>query len=188
MAGVLGFEPRNGGIKILMRTNAMRMTTKTKAATQDCRCAGYRAGFISGCRYTDTHAETLMRFKNGLALFQKTNSPWHWNIASFHSPHSLTWSWILSFSVFKSDEGRWWPLFWSYRTNQGPHWGLRFPPFGLLTWQQQQPMWYRDLFIRRRDEAERLRSERNALERTIRPYTGPGLKVVTADPKTETET
>jgi len=55
VAGVLGFEPRNGGIKILMRTEAMRMTTKTKAATQDCRRAGLCAGFIPGCNETGAH-------------------------------------------------------------------------------------------------------------------------------------
>lgn len=89
----------------------------------------------------------------GLRFFTKTSSG-SWNIASYHNPHSLTWSWLLNFSFFRADEGRWRPLWWSYPTNGGPHWGIRIPLVGLLHWQTQQPMYYRDLYVRKRDEED----------------------------------
>lgn len=88
----------------------------------------------------------------GLSLFKRTNCKRTWNIASFHSPHSLTWSWILGFSKFGSDEARVWPLFYSYRDNNGLQWGLRVPFVGFIRWSRQREMWYRDLYRDLRDE------------------------------------
>jgi hypothetical protein len=94
-----------------------------------------------------------MQFKNGLALFSRTNSKGHWNIASWHSPHSLTWRWILSVSLPRRGEGRWRPIWYRSPHNCG---GQAY--FGLLKfgfrWHWQHPMWYRDLYHRMRDEQD----------------------------------
>lgn len=94
-----------------------------------------------------------MRFRSGLSMFNRTNSRGLWNIAAFHSPHSLTWRWILSFGLFRNDEGRVWPL-WGHH---GSYWMLRLPFIGILSFQTQRPMWYRDLYRRRRDEDDEAR-------------------------------
>lgn len=124
-----------------------------------------------------------MRFRNGLAVFQKTSSEWMWNIASFHSPHSLTWRWSLSVAIGGWETRRFWPMVMWHGQNGYVTRLLRIPFVAMFRMSTQPPMWYRDLYMRRRDEADRLRSERDALERTIRPYAGPGLKVVTSDPE-----
>lgn len=98
-----------------------------------------------------------MQFKNGLALFSRTNSPGHWNIASWHSPHSMTWRWTLTFSLFHGDDARVRPLWWSLSLNSGPRWGFRIPFVGMVSCQSQQPMWYRDLYRRLQDNLERER-------------------------------
>lgn len=93
---------------------------------------------------------------NGLAFFRKTSSLTTWNLASFHSPHSLTWSWILSFSRDGYSERRFWPLIMPYRSNQGMQCVIRLPFIGLIQWHRQQPMWFRDLYRRLRDEQDGL--------------------------------
>jgi hypothetical protein len=80
-------------------------------------------------------------------------------LASWHSPHSMTWRWLLAFRRFKGDEWRAWPLWWSYRDNNGLQWGARLPWWGILGFSQQRPMWYRDLYHRKRDEVDNLRDE-----------------------------
>lgn len=92
----------------------------------------------------------------GIKLLYKTNSRRSWNLASFHSPHSLTWSWILSFSCDGYSERRFWPLVMTYRTNQGLQWVVRIPYVGLFQWHRQRPMWFRDLYRRLRDEQDGL--------------------------------
>lgn len=84
----------------------------------------------------------------GLSFFKRTNCQRTWNIASFHSPHSLTWSWVLGFSKFGSDEARVGPLLYSYRDNHGLEWSLRIPFVGFIHWHRQHEMWFRDLFYR----------------------------------------
>jgi hypothetical protein len=91
----------------------------------------------------------------GLEFFVKTNSARIWNIASYHSPHSLTWRWILSFSLHRSDEHRVWPIFAPWRDNNGLQWMLRIPFVGYFSWKQQRPMWFRDLYRDARDEQDR---------------------------------
>lgn len=95
-----------------------------------------------------------MRFRNGLALFTKTNSRRLWNIASYHSPHSLTWRWLIAFSLGGWEARRLWPIWMPYRTNYGLQWVIRLPWIGILRWGQQRPMWYRDLYMRMRDEQD----------------------------------
>lgn len=96
-----------------------------------------------------------MRFNNGLTLFTRTSDRRRWNVAAFHSPHSLTWSWILSFSAPRADEGRW-LNFWRYRDNNGLQWGLQVARH-CLRWHKQRPLLYRDLWRKARDENEELR-------------------------------
>jgi hypothetical protein len=98
-----------------------------------------------------------MRFKNGLALLTRTNVKGSWNLASFHSPHSLTWRWLLAFSLFRADEGRVWPVWMPHRSNRGLTWTLRIPFVGFLRFDQQRPMWYRDIWSRQRDREDRER-------------------------------
>lgn len=86
-----------------------------------------------------------MRFRNGLALFEKCSGRGAWNVASFHSPHSMTWSWLLSFQLPRRAEGRW---FWFQRSTLGQEkWSLQFFKFR-LGWSTQEPMWYHDLYSR----------------------------------------
>jgi hypothetical protein len=95
--------------------------------------------------------ETTMK---GLRLFSRTSDQRSWNLASFHSPHSLTWSWILSFRLPRGDEGRWLG-FHRWQTNDGGQWLLQIARCA-LQWHRQRPMWYRDLHARCRDELDTL--------------------------------
>jgi hypothetical protein len=104
-----------------------------------------------------------MRFKNGLALFTPTNVKGSWNLASFHSPHSLTWRWLLAFSLFRGDEWRVWPIWMpDNRSNTGFRWTLRIPFVGFLRFDQQRPMWYRDIWSRQRDREDRERTAKSS--------------------------
>ncbi len=76
-----------------------------------------------------------MRF-GGFSLFQRTSSLRTINLASWHNPRSLTWSWILSLA--REDVSRW--GFFPYRTNDGLQWVLRAGVFS-LHWLRQKPMW-----------------------------------------------
>lgn len=107
---------------------------------------------------------------SGLKLFTRTSDRHSWNLASYHSPHSLTWSWLLCFSLFRSDVRRVWPLGWAYRTNTGRCWGLRLPWIGVLHYQSQRPIWYRDLYMQQRGERAQP-SERESIARTVRRST-----------------
>jgi hypothetical protein len=85
---------------------------------------------------------------SSLKFFTRTNSPGSWNLAAYHSPHSLTWRWVLSFSLFRADEGRVWPLCWWFRRHDGLlEWTVRIPFVGFLRWNAQRPMWYRDMYM-----------------------------------------
>jgi hypothetical protein len=88
----------------------------------------------------------------GLALFRRTNVPGHWNLASYHSPHSITWSWILSYSLWKRGEAEFTPWFARFGTNSGLIWHVRLPLLGTLRWSRQREMYYRDMWERRRDQ------------------------------------
>jgi hypothetical protein len=98
----------------------------------------------------------MMRFRNGLALFARTSDRRSWNVASYHSPHSMTWRWLISFSLFRGDEWRVRPLWWSHTTTDGLQWGCRVPWIGIVRFQQQRPMWFRDLYQQLRDRFDGL--------------------------------
>lgn len=85
----------------------------------------------------------------GLEFFRKTNCKHLYSLASFHSPHSLTWSWILSIDLRRHNQGNSWrPVFHAHRNNNGLQWMLRIPFVCLFQWHRQQPMWYRDMYNR----------------------------------------
>lgn len=88
----------------------------------------------------------------GLQFFTKRSVQGSWNIVSWHSPHSLTWRWLFGFNLFRGDEARVRPLWWSYGTNNGLQWGFRIPFIGTVRFSQQRPMWYRDLYTKLRDK------------------------------------
>ncbi|WP_374453781.1 hypothetical protein [Phenylobacterium sp.] len=97
-----------------------------------------------------------------LSLFAKTNSRRTFNLAAYHSPHSLTWSWILSLGFDRSwRKANGWPRFVLsvYRTNGGPQWVVLLP-FVSLHWHRQREMWFRDLFRKARERED-------ALERAV---------------------
>lgn len=75
---------------------------------------------------------------NGLSFFRRTNDRHTVNLASYHDPRSITWSWVLSFSTFKPGEGRIWPLFWFDFLGRG--FAARIPGVGFLCWQTQEKM------------------------------------------------
>lgn len=100
----------------------------------------------------------------GLRFFSRTSDQRCFNLAAFHSPHSLTWRWVISFSFFKADERRVRPLWWGYQTNTGSHWGVRIPFVGMITGMTQRPIWYRDLYMRLRDERDMAAYQRSIEE------------------------
>lgn len=92
-----------------------------------------------------------------LTLFGKTNQPRH-RIIAWHSPHSLTWRWSLWIGFERP----------RLRPYLAPH-RLPGPPgrkgllqwhahvFGLrLSFHQQEPMWFRDMYWRQRDRLDQL--------------------------------
>lgn len=116
-----------------------------------------------------------------LKLFSRTSDRKTVNLASWHSPHSLTWRWILSLRRHQVM----WPKpvalrnsvgfgaglgtlfsFHAYRTNDGWQWELSALWHG-LSFSQQRPMWFKDMIRREWDDAEGLKSENRRLRREI---------------------
>lgn len=93
----------------------------------------------------------------GLRLFARTSCPHSINLASYHSPHSLTWSWILSVAfdgIWKHhDKPKLRMGFHPYRTNGGLQIVLTIPGF-VFQWHRQREMWFRDLRQRERHERD----------------------------------
>lgn len=89
---------------------------------------------------------------SALQLFHKTNSKRTWNIAAWHSMHSLTWSWILSFSRYEQGARRWRFRISPYRTNGGLQLIVLLPMLGTLQWHRQKPMYWRDIYLRAQRE------------------------------------
>jgi hypothetical protein len=117
----------------------------------------------------------------GFALFNRTNSKDNFNLASWHSPHSLTWRWILSLRRHQVM----WPkphahaskmglgaglgqllAFYAYRDNNGLQWSVSLFWHG-LAFSQQRPMWFKDMARRHWDEAEELKHENHKLRRQL---------------------
>ena len=117
----------------------------------------------------------------GLKLFSKTSCKKTFNVASFHSPHSLTWSWILSFRRHEVIRPKFYARrskdgigagfgtlisAYAYRTNNGLTWDVCLFWHG-LHFTRQSPTWYRDMFWRADDEREELNRRVRQLERQI---------------------
>lgn len=118
----------------------------------------------------------------GLAVFKRTSAKRSWNLASYHSPHSLTWRWLINLSlgsVFSRPRLFWSPSFnehfgtpnpfvsfafcigiagaHAYTTNYGWQFGVTF--LGMhVHFSQQRPMWYRDMIQRAWDEKDAVAS------------------------------
>jgi hypothetical protein len=115
----------------------------------------------------------------GLAVLKRTSSKRSWNLASYHSPHSLTWRWLVGISfgsmfarpaIYMQPREilpRWPNPFVAFAFNIGiagasastNNYGWQFAAwmFGIhVHFHQQAPMWYRDLYVRARDEADQL--------------------------------
>lgn len=90
----------------------------------------------------------------GLTIFGKTNVPTSWTLAAWHSPHSVTWRWSLTLALFRADEWRVWPIFGKHRCQGLLCWWARIPFVGFLHFNQQHPMWYRDLYVRLRNRED----------------------------------
>ena len=75
---------------------------------------------------------------DGLSILRRTSDPRTINLASFHDPASLTWSWILSFGTFRADEARVWPIFRRDYLDRG--WTVRIPLIGFIRWHTQAKM------------------------------------------------
>lgn len=101
--------------------------------------------------------------KNSLKLFSRTSERDTFNLASYHSPHSLTWRWIVSFYRPRLDRGRWRPMWNLLRHNSG---GQAY--FGMLKlgfrFHWQRPMWFRDLYMSKRDEEDHARYQRSTFD------------------------
>lgn len=121
-------------------------------------------------------ARRRVRRQGALRLFTRTNSKGLYNIATYHSPHSLTWSWIVSINFdgiwrgFDVSKGRRsiWPRFgfhlWG--NNHGPQWSVALPGV-VLSRQVQSPTWYRDLFYRAREREDALEDGNRKLRREL---------------------
>lgn len=116
-----------------------------------------------------------------LSLLSRTSDRKTINIASWHSPHSLTWRWIMSLRRHPFA----WPKpharmntvgfgaglgtllsFHAYRTNGGWQWGASVFWHG-LHFSQQRPMWFKDMFDRVRDERDQAHRDLRRAKREI---------------------
>lgn len=117
----------------------------------------------------------------GFATFRRTSDKHSWNLASYHSPHSLTWRWLvhLSFGRMFARPALYMSPRESYPGHQSPfvtfafniglagacastnNYGWQFGVWLLgvhLQFSQQRPMWYRDMIHRAWDEKEAVAS------------------------------
>ncbi len=115
----------------------------------------------------------------GLAVLTRTSGKRSWNLAAYHSPHSLTWRWLVNITfgsmfsrprLYMSPRGTFMGVsnpFPAFAFNIGiagasastNNYGWQFAAwiFGIhVHFSQQHPMWYRDLYHRARDEADQL--------------------------------
>lgn len=116
-----------------------------------------------------------------LGLFRRTSERGRYIVASWHSPHSLTWSWCLTVS----GQPLRWPkpfamantagfgaglgqmlAFDTYTTNGGRQWfaSLFWVSF---SWRRQRPLYYREMFARERGEHEALQRRHRRLQDEI---------------------
>lgn len=116
-----------------------------------------------------------------LTLFSRTSDGKTISLAYWHSPHSLTWRWALSLRRHQMM----WPKpvalrnsvgfgaglgtllsFHAYRTNGGWQWDVSLLWHG-LSFSQQRPMWFKDMFSRMRDEHDQAQRDLRKFEREL---------------------
>lgn len=129
----------------------------------------------------------LMAIVPGFTAFRRTSGKRSWNIASFHSPHSLTWRWLINMSLssmFSRPRLYMAPRrdssfgtrshFVAFAFNIGiagasastnnSGWQFTAMILGLcLNFSQQRPMWYRELIQRAWDEKDAVVRENRRL-------------------------
>lgn len=87
---------------------------------------------------------------SGLTVFRLDRRAKRLTLASWHSPHSLTWRWLVDVSL----GWRWKPYASFHRNLNGSgHWSASFLCVG-LNGHWQQALWYRKLYMRMRDEED----------------------------------
>lgn len=104
-----------------------------------------------------------------LKLLAPTNSKQTFNLAAYHSRHSLTWSWILSLSfsgAWRKPDGRLRLAFSPWKANTGGQWVL-VVPFVALQWHRQHEMWFREMFYRAREREDALERQVSKLQRKL---------------------
>lgn len=82
----------------------------------------------------------------GMEFFSRTSSEDVFNLASYHSPHSITWRWIISFSRRDIKTKR--PWFFKYKSNTGITAGFKIPFLGDIYLKTQKSDWYKDAYNR----------------------------------------
>lgn len=105
----------------------------------------------------------------GLSLFSRTSSRSSFNIASYHSPHSLTWSWILSVNfdrMWRKPNG--WPRagVYPHRNNNGLQIVVTMPCI-VVHLHRQREMWYKDMYRSASDREEKLERRVRKLRRDV---------------------
>jgi hypothetical protein len=90
----------------------------------------------------------------GFQMFSRCNTKWSFIIASWHSPHSMTWRWCFYWHRLREGERRfsWKPLHWGPSNGNGIEISFLVPWTCLLRFVTQPPMWYRDHYSRLVDE------------------------------------
>jgi len=94
----------------------------------------------------------------GATFFVRTSSRRRWLIAAWHSPHSLTWRWLIDFTLLEGDARCAWPLFWKIPCKTSLQWGIRLPWLAMVSFHSQRPMWYREMYMRLRDKQDQRRT------------------------------
>lgn len=105
----------------------------------------------------------------GLTLFSRTSSRRTFNIASYHSPHSLTWRWLLSVTfdgIWRKPSGGVRFGLFIHRGNNGLQYTLALPGV-IFHRSQQRPMWFRDLYRGARDREEVLEQKLRQARREL---------------------
>jgi hypothetical protein len=122
----------------------------------------------------------------GLKLFSRTSNRRRINLASFHSPHSLTWSWVLSLALSRVGSIKPYaslklrdtfvPGFHlglgqligvtAYKANNGLQWSISLL-WVSLSWSRQAAMYYRDMHGRAAMTRDRLESENRGLRHEL---------------------
>ena len=113
----------------------------------------------ASCKSGAPGAKTISRglSMTGLALFNKGSDGRRRTIASWHSPHSVTWRWLVRYQWRSSTwlKPSKWLMACRMVHNSGGEAVACIGPLA-LTFVWQKPTWYRDIYLRMRDERDGL--------------------------------